>query len=281
MKKTKKPVTKKSVPATKKKPVKKPVTKKFQKVLIKKAKKELKSATKKPVIKATIGTGMTTMTTFKPSKILVLAHAQDVLRTKKPAKKPKESKKSTIAQIKKIALKCKVSVKDLKLIVEKFLPDTDKHINRFVLKRSESKRIYTVAQSKDTGNWYCSAAYHPAIHNKTKTLSDWMPKLLKLTGNQDIAKKAMAKEMDKAATALFTPDEESAIFRSASNAWSEMASDAAELGATDINSAIELILDADRIVNLGGLNRILYRKICDLDCNVVDKFMKKNKSEWF
>lgn len=162
VKKTKKKITKKKVPKVAKKIVKKSTKKKAP------AKKIVKKSTKKKA----------------PAKKVVKRAAKKVVKkiAKAPAKKTVKPV-SKIAKIKNLALASKVSIKDLKLIVKDFLPDSDKSINLFSIKGSGSNNSYLVMQSKESGKWYCTAKFHPRFYNDKKTLSDLMPALLKLTGN--------------------------------------------------------------------------------------------------
>jgi len=63
------------------------------------------------------------------------------------------------------------------------------------------------------------------------------------------------------AVAAFTTDEEKAITSAASRTWNYIAADAADIGVRSNVDAYELILDADRIVTLGGLDAALYARL--------------------
>lgn len=85
----------------------------------------------------------------------------------------------------------------------------------------------------------------------------------------------------KKPTQVLTPEEETQILQAAARTWSYIASDAASMGATSIRDAIELVIDADRIVSLGGLGPKLYHIFTALPVSTQDAFMIKNRSRWF
>lgn len=82
-------------------------------------------------------------------------------------------------------------------------------------------------------------------------------------------------------TVLFNTEEQEKIFSAAARTWSIVESDAHQIGANTVIDAIELVLDASRIVDLGKLDPILYKKILSMPVDEVDSFMKKNKASWF
>lgn len=87
----------------------------------------------------------------------------------------------------------------------------------------------------------------------------------------------MAKEKEN----FFTLKEELQIFSAATRTWSVISIDAAQLRATDIASAIELVLDAGRIVDIGKLSNKLYFKLTSLPVSTQDAFMIKNRNQWY
>lgn len=87
-----------------------------------------------------------------------------------------------------------------------------------------------------------------------------------------------------AKTKIVTPlteHEISQIWPAASRTWGTIASDAAQLGATSLTDAIELVLDAGRIVDIGKLDKTIYAKLNDLDWKSLSNLMKKNKNQWY
>lgn len=88
------------------------------------------------------------------------------------------------------------------------------------------------------------------------------------------------KKMQKSTSEL-TEEEKSQIFSAASRTWQAIASDAAQMGATTINDAIELVFDADRVVDVGRLDPMVAKKFLSLDIAIQDKFLKKNRNRWF
>ena len=79
----------------------------------------------------------------------------------------------------------------------------------------------------------------------------------------------------------FTAQEEYQIFAAAAKTWSYVESEAAQLGSTDIDMAIELVLDADRIVDIGKLSKKLCKDLMACNIRECDAFMKKNKNMWY
>jgi len=53
------------------------------------------------------------------------------------------------------------------------------------------------------------------------------------------------------------------------------------LESNAIGEAIELVVDADRMVNLGGLDKELYAKFCAHDYKVIVRWMTGCRLEWF
>jgi hypothetical protein len=76
-----------------------------------------------------------------------------------------------------------------------------------------------------------------------------------------------------------TNAEKQQILRAASITWDYVAADAAELGPVDVDLAIELVLDADRIVDIGGLSPKLYEKLIAAG-GAVDTWLKRSKRQW-
>jgi hypothetical protein len=79
----------------------------------------------------------------------------------------------------------------------------------------------------------------------------------------------------------FTPEEEKQIFLAAGKTWGYVASDAAQLGPVTIGVAIELVLDAGRIQDIGKLNPAIYEKLVALEWKKLSAFMKKNRGQWY
>lgn len=90
----------------------------------------------------------------------------------------------------------------------------------------------------------------------------------------------MTKKTQKSTSEL-TEEEKSQIFSAAARTWQAIASDAAQMGATTISDAIELVFDADRVVDTGRLDPKVAKKFLSMDIVVQDKFLKKNRNQWF
>ena len=80
---------------------------------------------------------------------------------------------------------------------------------------------------------------------------------------------------------VFTPEEEAQIFRAACRTWEYVASDAAQLGVRGVEGALELVLDAGRITNIGKLDSKVADKLYALDWKGMCSLLKKNKGRWF
>lgn len=76
-----------------------------------------------------------------------------------------------------------------------------------------------------------------------------------------------------------TEGEKAQLFVAAARTWSSISSDAAEIGATTLQDAVELVLDADRIVSIGRLPENLYKKV--MESSEAEDCLLKYPRQWF
>lgn len=80
---------------------------------------------------------------------------------------------------------------------------------------------------------------------------------------------------------LFTEEEEGKIFSAASSTWCYVAHDAREIGVCDIGGAIEMVVDAGRILDIGKLDKAIYERLVAMDYKKIESFLKKNRDKWY
>ena len=85
--------------------------------------------------------------------------------------------------------------------------------------------------------------------------------------------KAETNELD------LTPEEITKVLAAASSTWSNIASDAAQLGVRTAKGACELVVE--RLVDIGRLDKKIFEKMMKAGWKAVDKFLVKNKDKWY
>lgn len=80
-----------------------------------------------------------------------------------------------------------------------------------------------------------------------------------------------------------SPEEVTAIISAASRTYSYIESDLSQLcgGRITTGDALEMVLDAGRIVDIGKLSPTIYDKLLAMDLEDQDKLLKKYRGQWF
>ena len=79
----------------------------------------------------------------------------------------------------------------------------------------------------------------------------------------------------------FTQSELDQIFSAASSTWSYVASDAQQIGVNTPKDAVEMVVDAGRIVDIGKLSLDLNARLNGMDYKAIVKLFVKNKGLWY
>lgn len=94
-------------------------------------------------------------------------------------------------------------------------------------------------------------------------------------------KKAKGKGQAIQMSDIFTSEEVHLIMVAACRTWSNIGSDAEAIGIDDLDGAIEMVLDAGRILDTGRLDKDLYKKLMQLPIKYQDAFMRVHAGEWY